>query len=230
MAVAVYTKTGTKATTAFTLPKTVFNEEIKNHTLLHDAFVAHHASLRANTAKTLERGEVRGGGKKPWRQKGLGRARAGSIRSPIWRGGGVTFGPSTDRNYTKKLNRSAKQKSVRQALTLSATDGSLSIIEDFSLSDAKTQTAAKLIAKLQVAAPLLLVVDKKTNELVRATRNIAQLTVINAKYLSVYQIARHAHILLTKPAVAELELWLSKTPAKPIVRKATSKDKEPDNE
>ncbi len=213
MAVAVYTKTGAKATNSFTLPKSVFAEEVKNHTLLQEAFVAHAAALRSNTATSLDRGEVRGGGKKPWKQKGLGRARAGSIRSPIWRGGGVTFGPSNERNYTKKINRSARQKAIRQALTLSAQDGSLSVIEDFTAGDKKTKSAVQLIAKLGVTSPLLLVVDKKTADLLQATRNIARLTIVTAKYLSVYQIARHAHILLTKPAVAELESWLAKTPA-----------------
>jgi large subunit ribosomal protein L4 len=225
MAVAVYTKTGTKATGAFTLPKSVFDEEIKNHALLQEAFVAHHAGLRANTASSLDRGEVRGGGKKPWQQKGLGRARAGSIRSPIWRGGGITFGPTLERNYIKKINRSARQKAIRQALTLSAQDGSLSIIEDFALGDTKTKSAAQLIAKLGVASPLLLVVDKKTDDLLQATRNIARLTIITAKYLSVYQIARHAHILVTKPAVAELESWLARSPARSSSASVSTKEK-----
>jgi large subunit ribosomal protein L4 len=224
MAVSVYTKTGTKATTAYALPKTVFAEEIKNHTLLHETLVAHQAGLRANTAKTLDRGDVRGGGKKPWRQKGLGRARAGSIRSPIWRGGGVTFGPTTERNYIKKVNRSALQKAVRQALTLSAQDGSLSIIEDFALPDTKTKSAIQLISKLGVASPLLLVVDKKTDDLLQATRNISGLTIITARYLSVYQIVRHAHILVTKPAVSELEAWLAKVPAR-TEKLASTKEK-----
>lgn len=208
MAVQTFTSAGSKAAAA-TLPKSIFGEEIKSHELLHQAFVTHHSALRSNTAQTLTRGEVRGGGRKPWRQKGTGRARHGSIRSPIWRGGGVTFGPSTDRNYTKRLTATAKRKAIRQALTLSAKDGSLSIIEDFASKDGKTKTAATLLKKLGLPTPILLIVDKKSTELERATRNIADLDMVSARYLSVYRISNAAHVLVTKAAIKTLEEWLS---------------------
>lgn len=208
MAVQTYTATGGKATSGVSLPKTIFDEEIKSHDLLHQAFVTHHSALRANTAKTLGRGEVRGGGRKPWRQKGTGRARHGSIRSPIWRGGGVTFGPSTERNYKKSLSGQAKRKAVRQALTLSARDGSLSVIEDFIVKDGKTKSAADLLKKMDLKSPVLLVVDKKSIELDRATRNLPRFEVVTARYLSVYRLANTNSVVLTKPAIKVLEDWL----------------------
>jgi large subunit ribosomal protein L4 len=213
MPVATFTKSGTKAASAAALPKAIFSEEIKTHDLMHQAYVAGAANRRANGAHTLTRGEVRGGGRKPWRQKGTGRARHGSIRSPIWRGGGVTFGPSSERNYTKSLTAAAKRKAVRQALTLSASDGSLSVIEEFSVKDGKTRTAEAVVRKLNLALPLLLVVDRKTDETARATRNLADVTLVTARYLSVYNLANHASILLTKPAVAAIDQWL-KAPKK----------------
>src|SRR5262249_13360699 len=103
MATPTYTASGTKATAPAKLDKTVFGLEPKNHTLLHEAYTAHLANGRVNLAITKKRGEVRGGGKKPWRQKGTGRARIGSIRAPQWRGGGIVFGPTGVENYTKHL-------------------------------------------------------------------------------------------------------------------------------
>src|SRR5262245_30665646 len=104
MSVATYTKTGNKATTAAKLDKGVFAVEIKNHDLLKQAYLAYLANGRVNLAVVKKRGEVRGGGRKPWRQKGTGRARFGSSRNPIWRGGGITFGPTGNENYTINLN------------------------------------------------------------------------------------------------------------------------------
>lgn len=211
MAVATFSQTGAKSAGSFSLPKSIFAEDVKDHILIKQAIVTQHASNRANTAASLGRGQVRGGGIKPWRQKGLGRARHGSIRSPIWRGGGVTFGPTTERNYSMKLNKSAKKKSLRQALTLLANNGSLSIIEDIAIKEAKTKAAASFITKLNLPSPLLLVVDNKTDQLEMSTRNISGLKVVSSKYLSVFQIVCHRHVLMTKPAVEELEGRLANT-------------------
>src|SRR5665213_2395344 len=117
MAVASYTKTGNKSTTAIKLDKSVFDIEPKNHELLKANYVAYLANGRENLAVTKTRGLVRGGGKKPWRQKGTGRARFGSSRNPIWRGGGAAFGPTGNENYTRKLSLSAKRQAIRQALS-----------------------------------------------------------------------------------------------------------------
>src|SRR5215813_45594 len=116
MAVPTFTKSGTKATSAAKLDKTVFGVMPKNHELLKLAYTAYLANGRDNLAVTKKRGEVSGGGKKPWKQKGTGRARFGSSRNPIWRGGGIAFGPTGDDNYTVRVSVKAKRLAVRQAL------------------------------------------------------------------------------------------------------------------
>jgi large subunit ribosomal protein L4 len=123
MAVATYTKSGSKATTAAVLDKSVFSLEVKNHDLLKQAYLAYLANGRINSAKTKKRGQVSGGGAKPWRQKGTGRARFGSSRNPIWRGGGIAFGPTGEENYSKKLNTTAKRKAIKQALSIANKEG-----------------------------------------------------------------------------------------------------------
>ncbi len=205
MSVITFSATGTKSTTVAKLPKDIFDQKIESHDLLHQVFVAQHAALRSNSAKTLDRGEVRGGGKKPWKQKGTGRARHGSIRSPIWRGGGVTFGPSTDRNYTKKVTTAAKQKALRQVLTLCAKDGSLSIIKSFVSKDGKTAPMESLLKKLNLARPLVVVIEKRDDVTVQATRNLKDLDLVTASYLNVYRLANARHILLTEGAIAVIE-------------------------
>lgn len=178
MSVSTFTKTGAKATTAVTLDKTVFAVEIKNHQLLKDAYVAYLSNGRENLAVTKTRGEVSGGGKKPWKQKGTGRARFGSSRVPIWRGGGITFGPTGLENYTKKLNISAKRTAIKQALTLANEAKKVSVIETFEIKDGKTKTANGLLIKLKADRGVLLVVENKTDEVVKATRNIPYLKLL----------------------------------------------------
>src|ERR1700679_3467964 len=146
MAVATYTKTGTKATTPAKLDKAVFGVETKNHELLKQAYSTYLGNGRENLAVTKTRGLVRGGGKKPWKQKGTGRARFGSSRVPIWRGGGVVFGPTGLENYKKYITTSEKRKALRQALTLAVTGNKLIIIEGLS-SKGKTAKIAKLLTK-----------------------------------------------------------------------------------
>src|SRR5690349_3341985 len=118
MSVATFTKTGTKASVAAKLDKKVFGVEVKSHDLLKQAYVAYLANGRSNDTHIKTRGDVSGGGKKPWRQKGTGRARFGSSRNPIWRGGGVAFGPTGNENHTKKLSTTSKRVAVKQALSL----------------------------------------------------------------------------------------------------------------
>lgn len=216
MSVQTFTKSGAKAQAGVTLPKDIFGEEVKSHDLLHQAFVYGHAARRANSAHVLARGEVRGGGRKPWKQKGTGRARHGSIRSPIWRGGGVTFGPTKERDYSKTLPANAKRKSVRQALTLLNKEGNLSVIDSFELKDAKTKSAVNLLDKMKLKVPLLIVVDKKTDEVSRATRNLQDVNLITARYLSVFSLINATHVLVTKPALDSLKDWL---PAKTATKR-----------
>src|SRR5581483_5813584 len=137
MAVDTYTKAGVKATTPAKLDKAVFGLEVKNHQLLKDAYLAYLAAGRTAQAKTKRRGEVQGGGKKPWRQKGTGRARFGSSRNPIWRGGGVAFGPTGNQNFTRSLNVKAKRQALRQALSLAAQENRVKVIDQFASGDGK---------------------------------------------------------------------------------------------
>lgn len=197
------------ATTAKpTLPKEVFAVDVPNHELLKLAYDSYLANSRQSSATTLQRGEVRGGGKKPWRQKGTGRARFGSIRNPIWRTGGVVFGPRGNENYTKKLTTTSKRVAVKQALTLADKAGKV-IVKDFKTTG-KTSEAAKFLADNKLNRKVLLVVDEKTPEILRATNNIQNILLIRSTYLSVYHILNADHIVLSTKSVPAIKNWLVK--------------------
>lgn len=208
MSVATYTKTGTKATTAAKLDKKVFGEDVRSHELLKQAYDAYLANARDNLAVAKTRGLVSGGGKKPWKQKGTGRARAGSIRSPIWRGGGITFGPTGQEIYTKKLSVAAKRKAIRQALTLAATSGKVIILEDFVVKSAKTADAIKLLSKIGAAKNTLVVVSEKTEETDRASRNLPNVKLATAHYTNVHDVLNADHIVITTDALKQVSEWL----------------------
>ncbi len=207
MAVPTYTKAGTKATAAAKLDSKVFGVDIKSHDLLKQAYTAYLANGRTNNARTLKRGEVRGGGRKPWKQKGTGRARFGSIRVPIWRGGGITFGPTGEENYSKQLSTKMKRTAIRQALSLSATDNQVSVIESFEIKDGKTASAAKLMNKLGIKKALI-VVDEKSDTTTRATNNLKALNVVDARYLNVFDVMNADNIIFTNKALAIVSDWL----------------------
>ncbi|HSE60659.1 MAG TPA: 50S ribosomal protein L4 [Candidatus Saccharimonadales bacterium] len=199
--------TTTKATNT-TLPKSVFAVEIPNHELLKLAYDAYLANGRVNLAKTLKRGEVRGGGKKPWKQKGTGRARFGSSRNPIWRKGGVVFGPSGNENYSKQINVKAKRVAIRQALTLAAQAKEIAVIDDIKTTG-KTAEIVKWLADQKVEGKnIVIVVDTKTPELVRATNNLQNVSLVQATYLNVFTILNADKLMMTKAAVKAVEEWL----------------------
>lgn len=206
MSVPTFTKSGTKATTAAKLPKEVFAVENINQDLLKQAYVAYLANGRTNNARTKTRGEVRGGGKKPWKQKGTGRARFGSSRVPIWRGGGITFGPTGEENYTHKLTTTTKRAAIRQALTLKTKN--ISVVEAFEVKSGKTADAVKLLAKLGATRKTLLVVEEKTEAIVKATRNIQDLKVVQSRYLNVFDVLNADSIILTSKSVEVINEWL----------------------
>lgn len=205
---ATYTKAGAKATTAAKLSKAVFDAVPENHALLKQAYVAYLSNGRDNYAVTKTRGLVRGGGKKPWRQKGTGRARFGSSRNPIWRGGGIAFGPTGQENYSKALNVKAKRLAIRQALSLSAQAKKLVVIEDLVSKDGKTAELAKTLAKIGATRRTLIAVDHKTDELVRASKNLTDTKLVQAQYLNVYDILNADTIVLTSAALAVVTEWL----------------------
>ena len=188
------------------LPKEIFAVEVTNHELLKLAYDSYLANARLSSATTKQRGEVSGGGKKPWKQKGTGRARFGSSRNPIWRGGGVVFGPRGNENYTKSPSKTAKRVAVKQALTL-ASEAKKIVIDDIKTTG-KTAEVAKYLADNKLNRKVLVVVSEKTPELMRASNNIQNVLVVSANYLSVYHILNADHIVLSAKAVPVLESWL----------------------
>jgi len=211
MATPTYTKNGTKATTSAKLDKAVFAVDIKSHALLKQAYIAYQANGRENLAKTLKRGEVRGGGKKPWKQKGTGRARFGSIRVPIWRGGGITFGPLGKENYSRTLTLKSKRQAIRQALTVNADNIVVAEGLDFK---GKTAEAAAFLAKINANRSVLLVVQSKDDLLMRAVKNMSNVTVASAMYLNVFNIMNADTIVIEAAALQTIHTWLGATSAK----------------
>lgn len=189
------------------LNKDIFGLSVDNHELVKLAYDAYLANSRSSHAKTLKRGEVRGGGKKPWKQKGTGRARFGSTRNPIWRHGGVAFGRTGEENFTKKISKSAKLQAVRQALSMANADKLVSTIADFAPKDGKTKNAIKDL-NIEAGKNYLVVVPEKTTEILRATNNIANLKVVRPTYLNVFDISNADQIIIVEKAMPEIENWL----------------------
>jgi large subunit ribosomal protein L4 len=185
------------------LPKSVFAVEVRNHELLKLAYDAYLANNRTASATTKQRGEVRGGGKKPWRQKGTGRARFGSIRNPIWRGGGIVFGPRGNENYTKKISKTSKRVALRQALTVKADK----VLVKEITTTGKTAEVAKFLADNKLNRRILIVAEK-TPELIRATNNISEVLLVSPMYLNVFDILNADHIVIAPKAVETIENWL----------------------
>ncbi len=226
MATQTYTKAGTKATTAAKLDESVFGIAEINHELLKAVYVSYLANGRQNSAVTKTRGLVSGGGKKPWRQKGTGRARFGSSRNPIWRGGGVAFGPTGIENYTHKITQVSRQQAIRQALSQTASEGRLKVIESFESKDGKVAEAQTLLQKIEAEGQILIVVAAKSNLVERSTRNLPGIKTIQANYLNVFEIMNADMLVVEQKALDMIHDWLNvavvKT-AEPIVRPAATK-------
>jgi len=208
MAVPTFTKSGGKSTSQAKLDKTIFGVDIKNHQLMKDAYLVELSAARQNLAKTKSRGDVRGGGAKPWRQKGTGRARFGSSRNPIWEGGGVAFGPTGHENYNRGINAKAKKLAVRQALTLAAKEGKIVVIEELAIKDSKTKAASNLLAKLPVSGKILIVLSKSEDHLVKSLRNLANVTTTTAGYLSTSSVLNSDSLIFTSAGLTELKTRL----------------------
>lgn len=208
---ATFTKSGTKSATPAKLNAKVFGLKVESHQLLKDAYLAYLANGRVNLAVVKKRGQVSGGGIKPWRQKGTGRARFGSSRNPIWRGGGVAFGPTGEENYTRKLSVAAKRQAIRQALSLAATEEKLKVIEAFAPAESKVKASLVFLAKIGAEGKILLVVENKDAAVDRATRNLPNVICTQAAYVNVYDVMNADHIVITKKALEIIELWLGET-------------------
>lgn len=210
MAVATYTKSGAKAATPAKLNKSVFGIEVKNHQLIKDAYLAYMANGRTNNALTKRRGEVRGGGRKPWRQKGTGNARVGSSRTPLWRGGGIIFGPSGIENYSRRLSLAAKRQALRQALSLASREDRIKVIEEMNW-EGSVKSTVQLLSKLGVNGPTLVVVSEKDRLVERSTRNLPDVKAVQAKYLNVFDIMNANQIIISRKSLDIIHLWLGST-------------------
>lgn len=214
MSVATFTRTGTKATTTTKLDKSVFAIDVTNHELLKQAYVTYLSNRRNSHATVKTRGLISGGGKKPWKQKGTGRARFGSSRNPIWRGGGIVFGPTGGENYTKRLATTAKRQAIRQALSLAVKENNLLIIETFDCKDAKVSTTNKLFEKIGAKGNILVVVSLKDALVERATNNLKNVKAVQANYLNVYDLLNADTIVMSQKALSIVAEWLSEKAVK----------------
>jgi large subunit ribosomal protein L4 len=174
-----------------------------------DVVVATQNARRAGTASTLSKGEVAGSNKKPWKQKGTGRARAGLRQSPVWRGGSVAFGPHP-RSYENKVNRKVMQLAFRHALSERIRSGGLLAIETLEVAEAKTKVLAALLAKLGITRGCLIVLDQPDAKLVRAARNIPKVDVARADDVGVYELVRHRTVVTTRAGLAALSARMTK--------------------
>lgn len=185
------------------LSDAVFGQEY-NEPLVHQVVVAQMANKRQGNKSTLTRSEVRGGGIKPWRQKGTGRARQGSIRSPQWTGGGVVFAPK-QRDFSQKINKKMKRAATVSALSAKVADNDFIVINELELKEGKTRLMAAILKNFGIDTKVLLVVSGNDENILRASANIANLTVINADLVNVYDLAANAKCIATKDAVEAIE-------------------------
>jgi large subunit ribosomal protein L4 len=184
------------------LREEIFGAKTRPH-LLHQTVMMQLNNRRAGTAATKSRGWVRGGGKKPWRQKGTGRARAGSIRSPIWVGGGTVFGPQP-RDYSFRMPRKARKEALLSALSLKNRDGEIIVVDKLELEEAKTKLMARALAELKVTSALI-VIAQPDEKIERSCRNLPGVKVLRVEGLNVYDLVCYQHLILTEGALKLLE-------------------------
>ena len=182
----------------------IFGIEPNNQTI-YDAVVRKGASLRQGTHAVKDRSEVSGGGIKPWRQKGTGRARQGSIRAPHWYHGGVVFGPTTERNYEKKQNRKESRLALKSALSYKANNNGIIVVENFEVKDNKTKTFINILNSLKIEGKVLVVIKELTDELILASRNLSNVKVIETHEINTYDVLNYKTIVITEEAVKMLE-------------------------
>jgi len=184
----------------------VFDTEVKEH-LYYDVVKMQLANRRKGTASTKSRNEVRGGGKKPYRQKGTGRARAGTIRSPLWRGGGVIFGPKP-RDYSYKVTKKVRKAALRSALTQKLKDGKLLVVDELGIDEIKTRKFVEVMNSFGISQALIVVAEPDRNLLLSA-RNVPGVKVLNAVGVNVYDVLRYDTLVIKKDAVDVIEKALS---------------------
>ena len=187
------------------LPFEIFDVKL-NPDLVYQVAVSQMANRRQVIAHTKTRGEVRGGGKKPWRQKGTGRARVGSIRSPLWRGGGTVFGPTKEKIFKKKINKKMRKSALFMVLSAKVRDKELILLDDLKIEQPKTKLMAEILNKLPVKGKsLLIVLPKREGGILRASRNIESVNIAEARNLNVLDLLNHKQLLMTKETIKALK-------------------------
>ena len=201
--VAVYNQEGQKVKDT-ELNESVFGIEPNNQAIF-DMVLLQRASWRQGTHKVKNRTEVKGGGKKPWRQKGTGRARQGSIRAPQWRGGGVVFGPTPDRNYKLKMNRKVRRLALKYKIKKKVIDSELTVLDNIAMEAPKTKAMIKVLENLEANRKTLIVMDEVDENVALSARNIPGVKVINSKGLNVYDIVDSTKLVMTEGAIKAVE-------------------------
>ncbi len=176
-----------------------------NDQVIYESINLFMANRRQGTHSTKNRSEVSGGGRKPWRQKGTGNARQGSIRAPHWVGGGVIFGPTSNRNYTKKMNKKERRLALKSALTYKATDKAIIVVDKFDAETSKTKDMMKVLEGLKVTGKTLIVTTELTENLILSTRNLSNLKVVLANELNTYDVLYVDKMIITEDAVKYVE-------------------------
>ncbi|MCD6528354.1 50S ribosomal protein L4 [bacterium] len=200
MKVDIYNQKGEKIGTT-SLPKEIFELE-PNSDLLWQVVVSQMANRRSSIAHTKTRGEVRGGGRKPWRQKGTGRARHGSIRSPLWKGGGVTFGPRKERVFKKKINKKMKRLALFMALSAKAKNGLLILVDKLQIEKPKTKLMEKILMALPCKKESSLVALPEVNQnIIKGARNIPKVEVMQARELNALDVLSFKYLIMPKEAI-----------------------------
>ena len=202
ISVPVYSQAGEELSKV-SLSASVFGVEV-NTQVMRDAVVVYQANMRQDTAKTKKRDEVSGGGKKPWRQKGTGRARAGSSRSPIWVGGGTVFGPTGVQNHKISQNKKEHKLALKSAWTLKAKDG-LKVVDEFKFEEIKTKNVVKMLKDLKVSGKVLIVLEAEDDNLILSAQNIANVVITRADNVSVYDLMYFDTVVASKEAIKEIE-------------------------
>ena len=193
------------------LPDSIFGVKL-NSDLMHQALTAQLANARKSVAHTKDRSEVRGGGKKPWKQKGTGRARHGSIRSPIWKGGGVTFGPRKEKIYKVKINKKQKRKALFMALSSKINDKEMALLDKFEIGEVKTKKMAGILDMFSKAVwgnsrlkKTLVVLPQSDRKILLSTRNIPATKIISADSLNIYDLLAYKYLIMPKDAIGIIE-------------------------
>ena len=192
-----------KETGEVELPERVFGVEL-NDDLVHQAVVAQMANARQVLADTKDKGEVRGGGKKPWKQKGTGRARHGSSRSPLWKGGGVTFGPTSDRNFSKMINKKMKTKALLMVLSSKLKDNELVVVENIKLEKASTKKMKDILNKLPLSGKVLISIDKKDDNVFNSVKNIPSVSMLASDSLNVVDLLKNKMLVVDKKGIERI--------------------------